>query len=198
MTNYFDELETQDPRTRQQSLINAVAAQVAHAKAEAPAYGRILADIDPADITSTEAISRLPLTRKSALIELQQSSRPFGGMAAVKSPQLAYVFASPGPIYEPGSKRQDFWRFARALFAAGFRTEERFTTVSPTISYRPVPCSTAVHTPWAAQSSLPVLARLTFRCRPSPISDRTATWAPPLSSRSFWKKQMRRARMSAV
>ncbi|WP_029133999.1 phenylacetate--CoA ligase family protein [Sedimenticola selenatireducens] len=124
MTNYYDELETQDPRTRQQSLIKAVAAQVAHAKAEAPAYGRILADIDPADITSTEAIARLPLTRKSALIELQQSSRPFGGMAAVKSPQLAYVFASPGPIYEPGSKRQDFWRFARALFAAGFRTEE--------------------------------------------------------------------------
>jgi len=124
MTNYYDELETQDPRTRQQSLIKAVAAQVAHAKVEAPAYGRILADFDPASITSAEAIAQLPLTRKSALIELQQSSRPFGGMAAVKSPQLAYVFASPGPIYEPGSKRQDFWRFARALFAAGFRTEE--------------------------------------------------------------------------
>lgn len=124
MTEFYDHLETRDPVQRKQAMIEAVAGQVAHAKAEAPAYASILADFDPADITSAEAIARLPLTRKSALIELQQHSRPFGGMAAVKPPRLAYVFASPGPIYEPGSKRQDFWRFARALFAAGFRTED--------------------------------------------------------------------------
>ena len=124
MTNYYDELETQDPQTRQESLIKAVAAQVAHAKAKTPAYGKILADIDPADITSPEAFAKLPLTRKSELIELQQSSRPFGGLAAVRAPELAHVFASPGPIYEPGSKRKDFWRFSRALFATGFRQGE--------------------------------------------------------------------------
>ncbi len=124
MTEFYDHLETRDPEQRRQALISAVAEQVAHAKAEAPAYSRILADIDPAGLTSTEAIAQLPLTRKSALIELQQSVRPFGGMAAVKPPQLAYVFASPGPIYEPGSLRPDFWRFARTLFAAGFRTGE--------------------------------------------------------------------------
>lgn len=124
MTEFYDHLETRDPQQRQQALIKAVAEQVAHAKAEAPAYGRILADIDPADITSAEAITRLPLTRKSSLIELQRNSRPFGGLAALKSPRLTYVFASPGPIYEPGSTCQDFWRFARALFATGFRTGE--------------------------------------------------------------------------
>ncbi len=124
MTEFYDHLETRDQKERQEALIEAVAAQVAHAKAEAPAYSRILADFDPADITTAEAITRLPLTRKSELIELQQNTRPFGGMAAVKPPRLAYVFASPGPIYEPGSKRSDFWRFARALFAAGFRTGE--------------------------------------------------------------------------
>ncbi len=31
------------------------------------------------------------------------------------------VFASPGPIYEPQGKAVDYWRMARALFAAGFR-----------------------------------------------------------------------------
>jgi phenylacetate-CoA ligase len=31
------------------------------------------------------------------------------------------VFASPGPIYEPEGATPDYWRMARALFAAGFR-----------------------------------------------------------------------------
>jgi phenylacetate-CoA ligase len=31
------------------------------------------------------------------------------------------VFASPGPIYEPGYATSDFWRLARALYAGGFR-----------------------------------------------------------------------------
>lgn len=125
MTNYYDELETQDQPTRQQALIKAVAAQVAHAKAKAPAYASMLADVDPAGITSPDAIAQLPLTRKSALIELQQKARPFGGLAAaVRAPELAHVFASPGPIYEPGTKRHDFWRFARSLYAAGFRPGE--------------------------------------------------------------------------
>ena len=34
------------------------------------------------------------------------------------------MFASPGPIYEPESARADYWRFARALYAAGFRAGE--------------------------------------------------------------------------
>ena len=31
------------------------------------------------------------------------------------------VFQSPGPIYEPEGAAADYWRFGRALFAAGFR-----------------------------------------------------------------------------
>lgn len=121
MTNYYDELETQDSDTRQQAMIKAVAAQVAHAKNNTVAYGKILADINPDDLTSIEAITQLPLTRKSELIDLQAAARPFGGLAAVKPPELTHIFASPGPIYEPGSKREDFWRFSRSLFATGFR-----------------------------------------------------------------------------
>lgn len=54
-------------------------------------------------------------------MERQRQQPPFGGLAAVKAPELNRVFVSPGPIYEPGSRRADFWRFARALHAAGFR-----------------------------------------------------------------------------
>ena len=121
MTEFYDSLETRNQTQRESELIRTVAAQVAHAKACAPAYSELLADIDPTIIISAEAIAQLPLTRKSELIERQKSDRPFGGLAAVKANDLRYIFASPGPIYEPGSNRGDFWRFARALFSAGFR-----------------------------------------------------------------------------
>jgi phenylacetate-CoA ligase len=35
--------------------------------------------------------------------------------------QLAKLFMSPGPILEPEGTRPDYWRFARALYAAGIR-----------------------------------------------------------------------------
>ncbi len=121
MTQYYDDLEIRKHNERSAMLIKAVAAQVTHARQHAPAYKSILADIDPGTLISAEAIAALPLTLKSELMDRQQSQPPFGGLAAVKEGDLAYVFASPGPIYEPGSKLPDFWRFSRALHAAGFR-----------------------------------------------------------------------------
>ena len=121
MTDFYDSLETRDPAEREQALIQAVSAQVAHARNNAPVYKKLLADVDLDAITDVGAIAKLPVTRKSALIEQQQADRPFGGYAAISTPELAHVFASPGPIYEPGSNRHDYWRFARTLFAAGFR-----------------------------------------------------------------------------
>jgi phenylacetate-CoA ligase len=42
-------------------------------------------------------------------------------LTAVALGELARVFQSPGPIYDPEGRRADYWRFARALFATGFR-----------------------------------------------------------------------------
>ncbi|HXK57096.1 MAG TPA: phenylacetate--CoA ligase family protein, partial [Gammaproteobacteria bacterium] len=122
MTDYYDSLETRDPAERDRELIGQVAAQIAHAKSAAPAYAKRFADLEAADIDSGPAIARLPLTRKTELLALQRENPPFGGFSAVSGAALSHIFASPGPIYEPGSRRADFWRFARALFAAGFRS----------------------------------------------------------------------------
>lgn len=121
MSDFYDALETQTPADREQALIKAVAEQVANAKTNTKAYAVLLKDIDPASITSKEAIAKLPITRKSELIELQNKNRPFGGLAT-KDIKLSNIFASPGPIYEPGTKKEDFGRFARSLHAAGFRS----------------------------------------------------------------------------
>ncbi len=124
MTEYFDTLETRDPELRERALFAALPRQIAHAKANAPAFARILAGVDPAEVTSYAALAGLPVMRKAELSELQMTSPPFGGLAATRRGDAVRVFASPGPIYEPEGRPPDYWRLARALFAAGFRKDD--------------------------------------------------------------------------
>ncbi len=121
MSEFYDNLETRAPEQRETEQFAALARQVAHAQRHAPAYAELYAGIDVAAIDSLAALAKLPLLRKDALVEMQRATPPFGGLAALCPPELNRVFSSPGPIYEPGGSRPDFWRFARALHAAGFR-----------------------------------------------------------------------------
>ncbi|ART47055.1 phenylacetate--CoA ligase family protein [Acidovorax carolinensis] len=128
MSKFYDALETRDPAEREAALLAALSTQVAHARAHSAAYAAILADVDPAGITSRAALARLPVTRKHELQERQQAGRGndvFGGFATIGfGAAMPRVFSSPGPIYEPESTRRDYWRMARALYAAGFRAGE--------------------------------------------------------------------------
>ncbi len=131
MSNYFDALETRDGATREAALMTALPGQVAHAKKSSPALQQILKDVDPASVSSRQALAGLPVTRKHELLERQQAGRAgggtdvFGGFAAVGyGAQMPRIFSSPGPIYEPEGAAKDYWRMARAIFAAGFRPGE--------------------------------------------------------------------------
>jgi len=124
MPDYYDEFETRSPEARDEALLAALPGQVAHARQKAPAYGALLGDVDATSIDSREALAGVPITRKTELIERQGEAPPFGGFAATAISELSHIFASPGPIYEPEARRDDYWRMARALFAAGFRRGE--------------------------------------------------------------------------
>jgi phenylacetate-CoA ligase len=121
MSDHFDALETRDPKSRERAQFAALPRQIAHAKAGAPAYARLLAGVDPQEITTGDALARLPVLRKAELAKLQRSDRPFGGFATVRWGDATLVFASPGALYEPEGRDVDYWRLARALYAAGFR-----------------------------------------------------------------------------
>ena len=121
MSEYYDSLETRSADERAQAQFESIRAQIEHVKASTAAYAESLRDFKAADITDAAGFSTLPLTRKSELIELQQTHRPFGGYTPGDSACYSHVFASPGPIYEPGYAVPDFWRFARSLYASGFR-----------------------------------------------------------------------------
>jgi phenylacetate-CoA ligase len=121
---FYDILETRTPEARERALLEALPRQVAHAKAKTPHYAALFAALDPREVTSRAALARLPVTRKSDLIALQGKTPPFGGLAAIAPGNVARIFMSPGPIYEPEGRARDFWRLARALYAAGLRGGE--------------------------------------------------------------------------
>ena len=119
--SFYDALETRPPAEREAALMAELPQIVATAKQWAPFYRDLLAKVRPEEIADRRALVDLPLTRKSALIDLQRREPPFGGLNAAEPGEFARIFASPGPIYEPQGRRPDYWRMARALFAAGFR-----------------------------------------------------------------------------
>jgi phenylacetate-CoA ligase len=131
MSHHFDSLETRPPAQREDALMQALSAHVAHAQASTSAFGHMLAGVDARSVNSRDALARLPVTRKHELLERQQASRatggdPFGGFSAigwrglVRGQGARRVYQSPGPIYEPEGRADDYWRCGRAMTAAGF------------------------------------------------------------------------------
>jgi phenylacetate-CoA ligase len=137
---YFDELETRDPEQREDAQFKTLVEQIDNAKTHAPGFAAILNEVEPHDVRDRAALAKLPIVRKSELIERQKilfaDRDPFGGLTAVKTGQLARIFASPGPIYDPEAMRPDYWRLARALFATGFR---RGNVIHNSFSYHLTP-----------------------------------------------------------
>ncbi len=136
MTDCYDALEQRDPAVREATLLAALPDHIAYAQRSTRAFAEILADIDASTITSRKALAALPVTRKHELLQRQRALRvqdplgpldPFGGFAAIGWRGLRAgtgakrVFQSPGPIYEPDGDGADYWRMARAIYAAGFR-----------------------------------------------------------------------------
>jgi phenylacetate-CoA ligase len=124
---FFDAQECRDPAERERALMAALPQQIAHAQAHAGAFAELFARLDPHRINSRAALAQLPVTRKADLQARQQRLRDsdvFGGYAAIGwglRSGARRVFQSPGAVYEPEGQGADYWRMARALFAAGVR-----------------------------------------------------------------------------
>ena len=161
MTEHHDALETRSPADREAALLAALPTRVAQAKAQSPAMAAHLGDVDAAAITSRASLARVPVLRKTALLERQKATResttawdPFGNFSAIGwgAMQVARggarrVFQSPGPIYEPEGSAPDYWRIARAMHAAGFRAGD---LVHSSFSYHLTPAGSMFETGAAA------------------------------------------------
>ena len=135
MSDHYDALETRDPDVREAALFAALRDQV-RAAMRAPTIAGLLEGFDPDSVIGRDTLAALPVIRKSELMALQAESPPFGGMVPGPLEEYANVFASPGPIFEPMPRRDDPFRMARALFAAGVRKGD---LVHNTFSYHFTP-----------------------------------------------------------
>ena len=108
----------------------ALPLHVAHAQSQSAAMAELLVAVKATEVTSRQALARLPVLRKATLFERQQRLRqndPFGGFSTIgwgamqaRGRAARRVFQSPGPIYEPEGHGDDYWRVGRAMRAAGF------------------------------------------------------------------------------
>jgi phenylacetate-CoA ligase len=120
MRDYLDSLEIRDQQSRESDLMARLPQLVARAQ-NAAGWSRILAGVSASDIRSRAALAQLPVTRKSDLKKLQQEDAPFGGLTSTATQELGRLFMSPGPIFDPEGRSQDWWRFARPMRAAGLQ-----------------------------------------------------------------------------
>jgi phenylacetate-CoA ligase len=149
MTPAYDALEIRSQAERDAAHMAELPRQVAHAQQSSAAFAAILQGVDAGAIVDRAALARLPVTRKSELQALQQAARQqggnvFGGFSAIGfGSAMPRVFASPGPIYEPEGTGRDYWRMARAIYAAGFCPGE---LIHNSFSYHFVPAGSMMET----------------------------------------------------
>jgi phenylacetate-CoA ligase len=140
---YFDNLETMSALDRENYRNRKLAEAIEFAYNHAPASRAIMdqAGIKPADIRTFPNLQKLPITRKTDLIERQKRNPPYGGFMAIPPEDVERIFISPGPIYEPIQHSGIQW-FAKSFWAAGFRKGD---VVVNTFTYHLSPAGILFH-----------------------------------------------------
>ncbi len=136
MAEHLDEREKADPQAREKVLFDRLKSHLAEAVANVPGLAKWLDAHDVSAIHDREALARLPVLRKSELMEMQQAEPPFGGFVNLAALAGNRVFMSPGPIFEPQGIGADPWNAARAFHAAGIRPGD---TVHNAFAYHMTP-----------------------------------------------------------
>jgi phenylacetate-CoA ligase len=92
--------------------------------------------LKPRDIQTIKDLEKIPITKKTELMELQKKNPPFGGFEGVPITEMRRIYISPGPIYEPGEIEYEELGWAQGMYAGGFRPGD---IAINTFSYHMVP-----------------------------------------------------------
>jgi phenylacetate-CoA ligase len=139
---YFDELETMSPDERQVYYDLKLAEKISYSYKNAPAVKQLMdkAGVKTKDIRTVKDLEKLPVTRKTDLLDMQKNNLPFGGILASPLEDVERIFISPGPIYE--MQPSSFKWFAKSFWAAGFRKGD---IVVNTFTYHMSPAGILFH-----------------------------------------------------
>ncbi|UZP66063.1 AMP-binding protein [Desulfovibrio mangrovi] len=101
------------------------------------------AAIDLRDIRTLDDFARIPVLRKKNLLGLQQE-KGLDWLLTAAPGNLSRIYQSPGPLYDPEGREQDYWGWTEGFRAAGFRTGD---LVQMTFSYHLTPAGLMLEEP---------------------------------------------------
>ena len=143
-TGYYHDLEIKsreelksDKWTRLQNIIQLAAEKCLEFKNRLHRAG-----ISPRDITSEKDFLAIPPLPKKNLITLQEED--INQLLTTDLGNLAHIYMSPGPILDPEGTDDDYWGWAEAFYAAGFRPKD---IVQMTFSYHMTPAGLMLEQP---------------------------------------------------
>lgn len=125
------------------ALFQALREQLDRVTSVQPYWTERLAGVDISAITDRSSLAYLPLLHKSELVTLQAETPPFGGLTATAAGNLSRLFVSPGPIFDPEGRGNDWWGTVGALKAAGISAGD---IVLNTFSYHLTPAGAMLET----------------------------------------------------
>jgi phenylacetate-CoA ligase len=140
--DFYDALETMSPKARQPYQDRELHKTVVHAYQHAPAVKKLFdkASVTPEQIRTVKDLEKLPITRKTDLLDMQKVDPPYGGIVTIPFEDIERVFISPGPIYE--IQNSSIMWFAKSFWAARFRQGD---VVINTFTYHMSPAGILFH-----------------------------------------------------
>ncbi len=135
--NFYDKtLETMPHEERLKRKFQQFKEDLKFAYENCSYYKELLGkDFNIEDIKNFEDITQIPITKKSELVSIHKKTEVFGGIVP-KNAKLSRIYISPGPIYDPEGKEEDYWKLKSIFVNTGFIPEDR---VMITFSFHLVP-----------------------------------------------------------
>lgn len=81
-------------------------------------------------------LKHVPILKKKELIFLQSMGPRLGGLLTKDLGDLRRIFLSPGPIFDPEDRGDDYWGWTESFYATGFRSGD---VVQNTFNYHLAP-----------------------------------------------------------
>lgn len=135
---YQKELETMNKDERNKRKEEGVLKIFSYAYKNARGYKRFIDSygFDASSVKTLDDFSKIPVLKKNKMPEFHHNDLPFGGFLAVPVESLKRIYVSPGPIYDPEGRKDDYWGLRKCLYNIGFRSGD---IVMNTFSYHLTP-----------------------------------------------------------
>jgi phenylacetate-CoA ligase len=156
-TGFFKKnIETMPPKKRMEYLTRRLRGITHYAYSHSEAVRNKMDTVGskPKDVQTIKDLEKIPITKKTDIMELQREKPPLGGFEGVPIRELRRIYVSPGPIHEPGEMEYDELGWAQGFYAAGFRPGD---IVINTFSYHMVPFALNM-----VDNSLPMVGCITI------------------------------------